>query len=94
MRGRSCPEAWASLVPERVCPKVGAKPHQSCFSSLAEGRWKRGSAAQNPPYFSRRSRQYYDQSHFIKEFKRFTGFTPQHYTGIVNEFGRAFHATH
>jgi AraC-like DNA-binding protein len=35
---------------------------------------------------------YYDQSHFIKEFKCFTGFTPQHYTAIVNEFGRAFHA--
>jgi len=37
---------------------------------------------------------YYDQAHFIKEFKRFTGYTPQHYTAIVNEFGRAFHATH
>ena len=37
---------------------------------------------------------YYDQSHFIKEFKRFTGFTPQQYTAIVNEFGRAFHAKH
>jgi AraC-like DNA-binding protein len=35
---------------------------------------------------------YYDQSHFIKEFKRFTGFTPQQYTEIVNEFGRAFSA--
>jgi len=35
---------------------------------------------------------YYDQSHFIKEFKRFTGFTPQQYAGIVNEFGRAFSA--
>ena len=35
---------------------------------------------------------YYDQSHFIKEFKRFTGFTPQQYNGIVNEFGRAFSA--
>lgn len=22
---------------------------------------------------------YYDQSHFIKEFKRFTGFTPEQY---------------
>ncbi len=28
----------------------------------------------------------------LKEFKRFTGFTPQQYTAIVNEFGRAFHA--
>lgn len=35
---------------------------------------------------------YYDQSHFIKEFKRFTGFTPQQYIGIVNEFGKAFSA--
>jgi AraC-like DNA-binding protein len=35
---------------------------------------------------------YYDQSHFIKEFKRFTGFTPQQYTAISNEFGRAFSA--
>jgi AraC-like DNA-binding protein len=36
---------------------------------------------------------YYDQSHFIKEFKRFTGFTPQQYTAVVNEFGRAFSAS-
>jgi AraC-like DNA-binding protein len=36
---------------------------------------------------------YYDQSHFIKEFKRFTGVTPQHYTAIINEFGRAFSAS-
>jgi hypothetical protein len=28
----------------------------------------------------------------MKEFKRFTGFTPQQYMGIVNEFGRAFSA--
>ncbi|HLZ55383.1 MAG TPA: DUF6597 domain-containing transcriptional factor [Ktedonosporobacter sp.] len=33
---------------------------------------------------------YYDQSHFIKEFKHFTGFAPQKYQEIVNEFGRAF----
>jgi AraC-like DNA-binding protein len=33
---------------------------------------------------------YYDQAHFIKEFKRYTGFTPHHYQEITNEFGRAF----
>src|SRR5712691_1779137 len=33
MRGKSCPKAWVSPEPERVCPKVGAKPHKSCFSS-------------------------------------------------------------
>src|SRR5260370_33888339 len=57
MRGRSCPEAWASPVPERVCPKVRAKPHKSCFFSPTEGRWKRGNTAQNPPGFSRGSLQ-------------------------------------
>ena len=35
---------------------------------------------------------YYDQSHFIREFKRFTGFTPYRYRQIVNEFGKAFAA--
>ncbi len=47
----------------------------------------------SPTFFSNHwPAYYYDQSHFIKEFKRFTGFTPQHYAGIVNEFGRAFSA--
>jgi AraC-like DNA-binding protein len=35
---------------------------------------------------------YYDQSHFIREFKRFTGYTPQRYREMANEFGRAFDA--
>jgi AraC-like DNA-binding protein len=48
---------------------------------------------QSPPFFRDQwPAYYYDQSHFIKEFKRFTGFTPQHYTAIANEFGRAFFA--
>jgi AraC-like DNA-binding protein len=33
---------------------------------------------------------YVDQSHFIHEFKRFTGFTPQRYRDLANDFGRAF----
>lgn len=33
---------------------------------------------------------YYDQSHFIKEFKRFTGFTPHKYNAVANEFGKVF----
>lgn len=49
---------------------------------------------QSPPFFRDQwPAYYYDQSHFIKEFKRFTGFTPQHYTAISNEFGRAFAAS-
>jgi AraC-like DNA-binding protein len=34
---------------------------------------------------------YYDQSHFIKEFRRFTGFTPRKFAEINNEFGRIFY---
>jgi methylphosphotriester-DNA--protein-cysteine methyltransferase len=34
---------------------------------------------------------YYDQAHFIKEFKRFTGYTPQKYTELATEFSRAFY---
>jgi len=49
---------------------------------------------QSPPFFRDQwPAYYYDQSHFIKEFKRFTGFTPQQYTAITNEFGRAFSAS-
>ena len=32
---------------------------------------------------------YYDQSHFIKEFKTYTGYTPEKYMEISNEFGRS-----
>lgn len=34
---------------------------------------------------------YYDQAHFAKEFKRFTGVSPGRYARIDNEFGRLFY---
>ena len=37
------------------------------------------------------SKLYYDQAHFIKEFKHFTGFPPLEYTQQVNEFMQAFY---
>jgi len=33
---------------------------------------------------------YYDESHFIKEFKRYTGFSPGKFASIKNEFGKNF----
>jgi len=33
---------------------------------------------------------YYDQSHFIKEFKRYTGYSPMQYSKINNDFGKHF----
>lgn len=34
---------------------------------------------------------YYDQSHFIKEFQRFVGYTPGEYKKIRNDFGKLFY---
>ena len=39
------------------------------------------------PYYN----QYYDQAHFIKDFKRFTGMTPSKLLDIENKFGRLFY---
>ena len=71
---------------------IGVSP-KSLASILRFQEVYQGWMQQKSPTFFRNhwSAYYYDQSHFIKEFKRFTGFTPQHYTAIVNEFGRAFH---
>jgi len=33
---------------------------------------------------------YYDQSHFIKEFKRYTGLSPMKFAHLNNEFGKKF----
>ena len=33
---------------------------------------------------------YYDQSHFIKEFKRYTGLTPLRFSKLNNDFGKNF----
>jgi len=56
-RGSTCPEALVCPEPERVCPKIGVKPHKSLFSSSDEGDWKRGSTAQNPRCFNTGSLQ-------------------------------------
>jgi AraC-like DNA-binding protein len=34
---------------------------------------------------------YYDQSHFIREFRRFTGRSPRRYLGSMNDFGEIFY---
>jgi AraC-like DNA-binding protein len=34
---------------------------------------------------------YHDQSHFIREFKRFSGYTPEQYAVTDNELGRIFY---
>jgi AraC-like DNA-binding protein len=34
---------------------------------------------------------YYDQSHFIKDFKRFTGLTPTKFEKQINDFGKIYY---
>lgn len=34
---------------------------------------------------------YYDQAHFIKEFKKFTGHAPKQYANLKNDFGKIFY---
>lgn len=34
---------------------------------------------------------YYDQAHFIKEFKKYTGYSPKQYAQNKNEFGKIFY---
>lgn len=34
---------------------------------------------------------YYDQAHFIKEFKKYTGYSPKQYANQKNEFGKIFY---
>jgi AraC-like DNA-binding protein len=34
---------------------------------------------------------YYDQSHFIKDFKRFTGLAPTRFEKQINEFGESYY---
>lgn len=34
---------------------------------------------------------YYDQSHFIKDFKRFTGLAPTRFEKQMNEFGERYY---
>ncbi len=33
---------------------------------------------------------YYDEAHFIKEFKRYTGYSPSRFANLSNEFGKHF----
>ncbi|MFO0628866.1 MAG: helix-turn-helix domain-containing protein, partial [Polyangiales bacterium] len=37
---------------------------------------------------------YYDQSHFIRTFRRFTGHAPGRFAELSNEFGRIFYVPH
>jgi len=71
---------------------IGLSP-KSLASILRFQSMYRGWMQVNSRTFSKDSlyAHYYDQAHFIKEFKRFTGYTPQKYVELGNTFGKAFY---
>lgn len=48
--------------------------------------WYKGAANEKMSVYD----LYYDESHFIKEFKRYTGYTPGRFAVLSNDFGKNF----
>jgi AraC-like DNA-binding protein len=69
-----------------ISPKTyaGIERFQSFYSSWAN--------SEHTDFYSGTLHEiYYDQAHFIKEFKKFTGHSPRQYAGLKNEFGKIFY---
>ncbi len=72
--------------------KVGISP-KSFSSVIRFQQFYQAWARNNEKHFFQKDFYdfYYDQSHFIKEFKRFTGLAPTKFAIKENEFGRIFY---
>jgi len=77
---------------EKFMEKVGLSP-KSLSSVIRFSQFYEQWAKQpESDFFNRDLRNYfYDQSHFIKDFKRFTGLSPLKFAALENEFGRIFY---
>ena len=76
---------------EKFMEKVGLSPKN--FASVIRFMqfYKRWAKSPDSDVFKEDIYDYfYDQSHFIKDFKRFTGLSPMKYIRSENEFGRLF----
>lgn len=77
---------------EKFTDKVGLSAKS--YSSIVRFMQFYENWAKRPSYDYVREYMYnyfYDQAHFIKEFKRFTGLSPLKFTKSENEFGRIFY---
>lgn len=77
---------------EKFLEKVGLSP--KTLSSVTRFMQFYQASAKNPDadFFKQDIYNYfYDQAHFIKEFKRFTGFSPSKFIKNNNEFGQIFY---
>jgi AraC-like DNA-binding protein len=72
--------------------KLGVSPKNLC-SIIRFKHYYEGFISGNEKLFSRNDfyESYYDQSHFIKDFKRFTGLPPTKFEKQSNDFGRNYY---
>jgi AraC-like DNA-binding protein len=80
---------WLNM---KFLEKVGVSPKNLC--SITRFQYYYQALAQNSKHdFMQNDFHglYYDQAHFIKEFKRFTGLAPTKFENQINDFGKIFY---
>jgi hypothetical protein len=71
-------------------PRPCKPAHTRFIESLIKFKIQRWNMQQMHPGYLRHQ-YFYDQAHFIKEFKCFTGLSPLKFAKSENEFGRIFY---
>lgn len=85
--GYSC--RWLNM---KFDEKIGVSPKNLC--SITRFQFYYQALAQNSKEIFMQKEfynLYYDQAHFIKEFKRFTGLPPSKFEKVANDFGKIFY---
>lgn len=71
---------------------VGLPPKRLSTVLAFERLYRRFSQDKSPELLKRDALElFYDQSHFIRTFRRYTGFSPGRFAELDNEFGRIFY---
>jgi AraC-like DNA-binding protein len=77
---------------EKFIQKVGLGPKGLSSIVRFNQIYKQWARRGGPDFFKEDIYKYfYDQAHFIKDFKRFTGYSPLKFANSENEFGRIFY---
>ncbi|SKB40757.1 helix-turn-helix domain-containing protein [Daejeonella lutea] len=79
-------------IHEKFIEKVGLSPKNLCSVTRFMHFYEAGAKNPDVDFFKRDVyRYYYDQAHFTKDFKRFTGLSPVKFIKSDNEFGQIFY---
>ena len=80
---------WLNM---KFTERLGVSP-KNISSIIRFGHYYRALASDVVTTLSRNDfyESYFDQSHFIKDFKRYTGLSPRQLENRINEFGRKFY---